>query len=752
MALVWEFSSPKLRSPEELREFYAIVLHRKNDVSRVVESSSTSSQSWAYLAGGRALSSSSTSLFSSHARTASSATSISDTKCPAALSTSTTHKVTLGQLVLRGSHPLCQQNVHRDTSGIVSGSGEANVGLESQSREAECGAGPLRDSIGEELYLLKSVRLDSGCQYCREHSLSCDRVKPSCWNCEQNIRHCLYQGGEGDAVQGLGCSSDETRIEPGTDDMPWLESLGIHPYHNLGGAKKIGRLETWVLKSRRSKLLTVSLRSEATIILEEEPKPEVDEEALLRQDPLASLEEESVPIAEDDTVSDESSVISSSTVLPEPCHFRTEHASHSSRTIALDLGVESSRAASPESFHLGKSITSPSYSSESQEICFEKIHDTAHNLSYSSTLRSLESDSVNRPVSFHCLFCLKRFDSQEEWATHEMLQHFLAQRFWVCMPKGPIEEADDGTEVCVFCLAVDLDAEHCAQHKVKRCLKKNVEDRTYRCKQDFEFHLQIFHGQDNMNVRTENWSSSPADDKWHWFCGFCDETMATWTQRGEHLSEHFKKGDSMSSWNLLVPSCPIDKNTGAPITWFSPLEMYGGALHTLQVQQLSHVERNPTLHEQEYCNYCQLYFESKRDAERHEELWHSPHNVWLCPTEADIRAAAHLPTGPLHLYLFPEISSSSRSSTDLCPYCGDSSDLWSGSDSDSDLADWDYRVRHLKSKHNFDRCNPDLRFYRPEQFLLHLADSHNLQLGSWMKGIVESCRTKAYLIDEIRKE
>lgn len=79
----------------------------------------------------------------------------------------------------------------------------------------------------------------------------------------------------------------------------------------------------------------------------------------------------------------------------------------------------------------------------------------------------------------------------------------------------------------------------------------------------------------------------------------------------------------------------------------------------------------------------------------------------------------------------------------------DSSDLWSDSDSDFDSTDWECRIEHLISTHNFDGCDAHLRFYRPEQFLLHLSERHNLQLGSWMKDIVESCRREVCMADEI---
>lgn len=295
--------------------------------------------------------------------------------------------------------------------------------------------------------------------------------------------------------------------------MRWLDSLGIHSYHNLDGVEKTGGLGRWLLKTIRGKPWTkLHLRSEATTIAEEELM--LEKEALLGQDLPALYEEESDPILEDDMVNDESSLMSSSTASLAPC------------------------------------------------------------------------DSIYASISFCCLFCLERFEAEEEWVEHENSQHFLAQKFWICMPRGPVEDTDGGT-VCMFCLAVNPDEGHCRQHKVRRCLRKNLANRTYQHKQDFEYHLQVSHGQNTMNEWIENSWFSPRDDEWHWFCGFCDEIMATWTLRVKHLSEHFKKGVSMSSWDFLASRCPIDKKTGAPITSFSPIENYGGTLHSLEVERLN---------------------------------------------------------------------------------------------------------------------------------------------------------------------
>jgi hypothetical protein len=358
----------------------------------------------------------------------------------------------------------------------------------------------------------------------------------------------------------------------------------------MEGARKIGFFETWLSKSRRGKSSTVGLRNEARIVLEEEPNPGIDDETLLGHDLSASAKDESIPLVENGMLNDTSSLVSSLTASSASCYSHDEHTYHSSPMVALELGMVSSRAVSNDSLQLGKLVTPPPSGCKSQETFFEKAYDIVHNLPSDLTQRSLRNYCVNAPIIFHCLFCLEGFDVQEEWVEHEKSQHF-AQTVWICMPRGPVEDSDDGMKVCVFCLAVDPGTEHYKQHKVNRCLKKSmkdVKDRTYQHKQDFECHLRISHGQKTTNEWIEDWWFSPTNTEWYWFCGFCDEVMATWTHRVEHLSGHFKQGFSISSWNLLIPRYPIEKTTGTPVTWFLATEKNREELYTFQ---LSRVER-----------------------------------------------------------------------------------------------------------------------------------------------------------------
>jgi hypothetical protein len=129
-------------------------------------------------------------------------------------------------------------------------------------------------------------------------------------------------------------------------------------------------------------------------------------------------------------------------------------------------------------------------------------------------------------------------------------------------------------------------------------------------------------------------------------------------------------------------------------------------------------------------------------------MWHSLHDIWLCPTKNDIRTAAYLQSGPLAWYLFPNTLPSTVSSEDVCPFCGyDSEDIFQEFNEDlyECFADWEIRVKHLERYHNFDKCEPNLRFYKLDQFLLHLSGCHNLRLSKWTKEVIDSCQREAYV-------
>ncbi len=169
-----EMRWPRLRPPEELREFYAIVLRPKNNEGQkdlatgiskrgtmCLDAQSIVSKSWTLTTSGHAQTSSSASFFSGQAPTASSSTSISDIKIPDALATRPLNKAAPGQLTTAISLSLHHQDDHPSVSrsNLISVAGNPSLVFHSDQNEGE--ASRTRDGTEEELYNLRSLRLVS---------------------------------------------------------------------------------------------------------------------------------------------------------------------------------------------------------------------------------------------------------------------------------------------------------------------------------------------------------------------------------------------------------------------------------------------------------------------------------------------------------------------------------------------------------------------------------------------------------------
>ncbi|KAF8856903.1 hypothetical protein BDZ45DRAFT_803804 [Acephala macrosclerotiorum] len=362
------------------------------------------------------------------------------------------------------------------------------------------------------------------------------------------------------------------------------------------------------------------------------------------------------------------------------------------------------------------------------------------------------TSSLNKSKSFYCVFCFERFENRKDWADHELSQHLEKQRDWICMPWGPVEKGEGGgEEVCVLCGIANPSKSHYLQHEDGPCAHKSTRERTFRRKEDLEKHFWNMHGQRETPDCLNRWSFEPLYEDWYWQCGFCDRSMSKWTDRVRHIGNHFQEGLSMFCWDPFISAGPIDKGTGSPVAWFPAVNMDRGIRLTLGLDKYSQVDKTNAVDEQHRCEHCNATFQNHRDAKRHNENWHSPRDIWCCPTKNDIRTATHLQTAPLACYLFPNttlLPQSANSKSDVCPYCGDlAEDIFDdyGYDLRECFADWDIRVQHLESSHAFNKCAPRSRFYRADQFLQHLAWTHKLQLNNWTKEVMDSCKRKELL-------
>ncbi|KAE8365969.1 hypothetical protein BDV27DRAFT_144016 [Aspergillus caelatus] len=144
---------------------------------------------------------------------------------------------------------------------------------------------------------------------------------------------------------------------------------------------------------------------------------------------------------------------------------------------------------------------------------------------------------------YQCTFCSDTFNTKYDWQRHEKALHLPVDR-WICAPQGGLIEVD-GTHICVFCQAPDVDFNHLEIHGYLACREKSSEQRTFTRKDHLRQHLRLTHNVD-YHPSMEQWRDSLTVIKSR--CGFCEARFETWPERVDHVADHFKKGADMIQW------------------------------------------------------------------------------------------------------------------------------------------------------------------------------------------------------------
>ncbi|KAL1963440.1 hypothetical protein VTN77DRAFT_8341 [Rasamsonia byssochlamydoides] len=196
-----------------------------------------------------------------------------------------------------------------------------------------------------------------------------------------------------------------------------------------------------------------------------------------------------------------------------------------------------------------------------------------------------------RPVEEHryqCTFCLDSFKKKHDWCRHEKSVHLSLQE-WICTPSLEVmlqigqtsqdesqeeshqaESHQEGSQKekkqhpCNFCGYPSPSPTHWATHDFEICADRPLSERTFRRKDHLWQHLQKFHRCRSSNNNSNNSGNSngmPPDiaasleavcrierNDVRSRCGFCGLALHTWSQRADHLAEHFKEGRRMSQW------------------------------------------------------------------------------------------------------------------------------------------------------------------------------------------------------------
>ncbi|KAI9768632.1 MAG: hypothetical protein M1840_004829 [Geoglossum simile] len=565
-------------------------------------------------------------------------------------------------------------------------------------------------SITKELSTLRELQSaweDSACQHCRLLGLVCDRARPSCWVCQQKFLQCCY----GSGVQDQNYQSLEGPLELGLEPLSWLDARRENTYYNLKGEGKESRVETRYLKPHRAK----PRPSKKTAAYAEDAVNGEEREALLRAFSPGVFGGEGYPAL----IETEAQTASPASTPPvSPWRRYSNSTPQQGDELTIPLVFAESVPSTPSLRSRSERDTTPPTSGGSG--------------SQAPVGEGRSNDSLK---PFQCTFCLKRCGDQEEWEQHENSQH-IPQEEWICMPWGPIEESD-GHDTCVFCGAVDIDTKHCSIHNDQPCYSRETRHRTYTNKSDFRNHLRKAHNQPTLSRCMEDWWWAPEDSSWYWNCGFCGEVLTRWSDRTEHIGSHFQRGETMSSWDPLMPPSPIDRYILDRISGSLPLGWDSGTLSALQREQPDRTKRAQVVEEDHRCELCGVFCRDGADAQRHKHIWHSSREIWLCPTMSDIQS------GPLAAYFFP-IDQPAKDAA--CPLCAvlfaDLAQLYPG------LDDWAARAKHLEVDHDVGACQAARKFLRSGDILLHLANIHSVSLSDYTGRVIDSCKRAERLLAE----
>ncbi|KAL4949122.1 hypothetical protein BDW69DRAFT_203046 [Aspergillus filifer] len=149
---------------------------------------------------------------------------------------------------------------------------------------------------------------------------------------------------------------------------------------------------------------------------------------------------------------------------------------------------------------------------------------------------------------YQCTFCTRSFKKKHDWSRHEKSVH-LPLDVWICSP-NLAELAQDASlppPECRFCENELATPQHWESHDFRECATKPLSERSFSRKDYLWQHLRKFHGCTRYPVSNlDAWKSSQSEIRSR--CGFCQESLPSWTARTDHLAAHFKERCRMSQW------------------------------------------------------------------------------------------------------------------------------------------------------------------------------------------------------------
>ncbi|KAL2813452.1 hypothetical protein BJX63DRAFT_421310 [Aspergillus granulosus] len=212
-----------------------------------------------------------------------------------------------------------------------------------------------------------------------------------------------------------------------------------------------------------------------------------------------------------------------------------------SRSIASSNRSRSAVSSSPSS--------TQSFGSHSSNASFSRFYSAEprrrRRRGKSSTIQGLATATDREGRPFQCTFCTDTFRTKYDWTRHEKTLH-LSLETYTCCPSGPAYTGHDMGSRCAFCDYPNPPESHLESHAYSACQAKPKALRTFYRKDHLMQHLRLVHGANQFPPSIDSWKSKV--NRVNSRCGFCSQTFELWSERNEHLAQHFRKGALMKDW------------------------------------------------------------------------------------------------------------------------------------------------------------------------------------------------------------
>jgi hypothetical protein len=155
---------------------------------------------------------------------------------------------------------------------------------------------------------------------------------------------------------------------------------------------------------------------------------------------------------------------------------------------------------------------------------------------------------------FHCTFggCTSSFHSSSDWKRHEEGEKHWPQKRSMCLECPAPQTDPQGNLICEFCSVPFFGGGANAKAHYLQCISARENGRTFARQDHLIQHLREKHGQVNI-MQAATAGEFSVISRWPRQCGFCGEHFESWTHRMEHIGQHYKEGETISSWKLPFP-------------------------------------------------------------------------------------------------------------------------------------------------------------------------------------------------------